>query len=811
MDNYDHNYQYDGSGNYYNSEEMTTGDSIAQVFTANGNETLEAIALALYGDNTDYTVNVYTGCAVDDPTSGTLAATKTGNFDYWGYQTIKLDNPVTLTPGQRFAIVITFSGSDINVAYDTTIQEDTYYHMGLIHMTHPNTSYFKGVNDSGWTNKSGDGNYRVKAFTKDVPEDPVPMDLQCVALGSVYQTISGTAGDKIQLPTAAPAADGWTFMGWVTAPTPETATKPAFYKPGATFKLTTSVPAVYALYMRAEAINAPVTYELITSMPDTWVGKYVLVAVPVSGSTEYALTGLSAGTEGTNIENSSNGASTLFTSTGITRNGTTLSNVPDVYVFEVESTSYGLSLKSVSEGSYYGSKQTGSGSAGYSLYAYPEFQESNTTWTFEIDDDEMYLKNNSAGQIPYLAVSGSWGFSLTRFGSEFKFYKQNPTENYYYSTEIGNASHTHTLTHFAAKAPTCAVAGNIEYWFCAPCGKYFSDAAAQNEITQADTIIPATGSHSYDGWTSNNNGTHSHACSVCGDTVTETCTYTDVVTAPTTTEQGYTTHTCTVCGYSFVDSYTDPTGESFTVSFSVPNGVTEIAAMTCQAGASITLPTAGAPEGYTFLGWVTEDVNNVTEMPTVLTGSYSATADITLKALYSHVETTVAGYERLTEAPADWTGSYVITCGNTDTMTVLKGVSGNKKLEAASAGAAAAFSTTGMTIDGNALSGVTDAYVFTVTANGDKFAIQNAQTGTFLVNRGGYLYSYKLPAASYCLWTLAMNDGAVDATNTASKTLSYLDFSTKNYFMMNRTASSEICFWKLTSASESTVYTTVID
>ncbi|MBR4905366.1 MAG: hypothetical protein IKZ44_00750 [Clostridia bacterium] len=460
VDNYDHNYQYDGSGNYYNSQEMVTGDAIAQVFTANGNETLEAIALALYGDNTDYTVNVYTGCAVDDPTSGTLAATKTGNFDYWGYQTIKLDNSVTLTPGQRFAVVITFSGDDINVAYDTTIQEDTYYHMGLIHMTHPNTSYFKGVSDSGWTNKSGDGNYRVKAFTKDIPEDPVPMELRCVALGSVYQTISGTAGDKIALPTSAPDADGWSFLGWVTAPLPETAEKPAFYQPGATFKLTTSVPAVYALYMRAEAIDAPVTYELVTAMPDTWVGKYVLVATPQTGTAEYALTGLSAGTSGTNIENTSTGASTRFTDTGITRDGTTLSNVLDTYIFEVTATSYGLSLMSVSEGSYYGSKSTGSGSASYALYAFPQMQEANTTWTFEIDGDEMYLKNNSAGSIPYVAVSGSWGFSLTRYGSVFKFYKQNPTENYYYSTEIGG-----TVAAPAFKTHALALEGKIGIYF----------------------------------------------------------------------------------------------------------------------------------------------------------------------------------------------------------------------------------------------------------------------------------------------------------------------------------------------------------
>ena len=808
VDNYDHNYQYDGSGNYYNSQEMTTGDSIAQVFTANGSETLEAVALALYGDNTDYTVQVYTGCAVDDPSSGTLAATQTGNFDYWGYQTIKLDDPVALTPGQRFAIVISFSGSDINVAYDTTIQEDTYYHVGLIHMTHPNTSYCKGVNDSGWTNKSGDGNYRVKAFTRDVPEDPVPMDLQCIALGSVYETISGTAGDKITLPSAAPAADGWLFLGWVAAPLAETAEKPSFYQPGATFKLTASIPAVYALYSRAEAIDAPVTYELVTSMPGTWEGKYVLVATPTTGSTEYVLTGMSAGAEGVNIENSSTGASTLFTSTGITRSGTTLSTMPDAYVFAVEPTGYGLSLQSVSDGSYYGSKSTGSGSASYALYAFPAFQESNTTWTFEIDDDEMYLKSNSAGSIPYVAVSGSWGFSLTRYGSEFKFYKQNPTENYYYATEIGSVPHTHTLTHMAAKAPTCAAAGNIEYWFCAPCGKYFSDAAAEHEIAQADTVLPATGNHSYDAWSANNNGTHSHTCATCGDTVTENCTYTDVVTAPTETSQGYTTHTCNVCGYSFVDSYVDALG--YTVRFSVPAGVTTIDDMNCQAGASIMLPAAGAPEGYTFLGWVTEDVDHVSSMPAVLTGSYAATADITLKALYSHTDTVAAGYQLVTEAPADWNGSYVITYGKTDTMTVLKGVAGTRKLESATAGAAAAFDTTGMTLNGTVLNNVSEAYVFTITANDGKAAIRSVSSGTFLANRGGYLYSYKALSARYCLWTLSMKDGTVDAANLASKTRSHLGFSPRNCFMIDRSANDGICFWKMGGTTSTTIYTTII-
>ena len=47
------------------------------------------------------------------------------------------------------------------------------------------------------------------------------------------------------------------------------------------------------------------------------------------------------------------------------------------------------------------------------------------------------------------------------------------------------------LKHTDAKDATLAEAGNIEYWFCPACGKYFSDANAANEITRESTVIPA--------------------------------------------------------------------------------------------------------------------------------------------------------------------------------------------------------------------------------------------------------------------------------------------------------------------------------
>ena len=45
------------------------------------------------------------------------------------------------------------------------------------------------------------------------------------------------------------------------------------------------------------------------------------------------------------------------------------------------------------------------------------------------------------------------------------------------------------LKHVPAKAATTSAEGNIEYWHCGGCGKYYKDAAAQDEIKQEDTVI----------------------------------------------------------------------------------------------------------------------------------------------------------------------------------------------------------------------------------------------------------------------------------------------------------------------------------
>ncbi len=51
----------------------------------------------------------------------------------------------------------------------------------------------------------------------------------------------------------------------------------------------------------------------------------------------------------------------------------------------------------------------------------------------------------------------------------------------------------HTMEATDYKAPSCTETGNIAYWYCTTCQKYFSDAEGLHSIAQVDTILKANG------------------------------------------------------------------------------------------------------------------------------------------------------------------------------------------------------------------------------------------------------------------------------------------------------------------------------
>ena len=64
---------------------------------------------------------------------------------------------------------------------------------------------------------------------------------------------------------------------------------------------------------------------------------------------------------------------------------------------------------------------------------------------------------------------------------------------YAFVLEIDGFDHEHYLERVAENVASCTGEGNIEYWHCTGCGKYYSDAAGNTEIAYEDTILDAVG------------------------------------------------------------------------------------------------------------------------------------------------------------------------------------------------------------------------------------------------------------------------------------------------------------------------------
>lgn len=112
------------------------------------------------------------------------------------------------------------------------------------------------------------------------------------------------------------------------------------------------------------------------------------------------------------------------------------------------------------------------------------------------------------------------------------------------------AKKEHNLTYVAKQGATCTVDGNIAYWYCETCGKYFADAAATQEISKEDTVIEA--GHNYKAevtwaWSEDNaTAVAKFTCGVCGNAhYVETAT-TSKTDDPSCTENGKTVYTAKV-------------------------------------------------------------------------------------------------------------------------------------------------------------------------------------------------------------------------------------------------------------------------
>ncbi|TGC09155.1 lectin like domain-containing protein [Methanolobus halotolerans] len=167
VSNYDHIYQYDPLGwclNYGYGHTTATG---ANIFTAGSNEILEAVSFYTVDSNSFYNISIYLN-PEDGPINNSGPVTvKNGSIPIAGYHTVDLDTHVSLSAGQNFSVVVTFTTPEYNypAAVETAIpgySSNANAERGQSYLS---------FDRSTWTDISEKGmNICIKAFKKEDKE-----------------------------------------------------------------------------------------------------------------------------------------------------------------------------------------------------------------------------------------------------------------------------------------------------------------------------------------------------------------------------------------------------------------------------------------------------------------------------------------------------------------------------------------------------------------------------------------------------------------------------------------------------------------
>jgi len=199
-DNYDHNYQYDGAvtPDYIY---MTDTIEAANVFVSKGNEELKAVSFMTYSTNIKYTVEIYNKLSDTgfDPTEMTRVSYASGDISYSGYYTVNLTEPVLLTEGDRFAVVVKLekTGEMARLGMECKFGKPGWFNS--VAYIGEGQSYLK--DDGVWKDFTDNsieaenkGNFRIKAFTDDasIPPTPTPTPLNVTVSQKGTLTYNGS-------------------------------------------------------------------------------------------------------------------------------------------------------------------------------------------------------------------------------------------------------------------------------------------------------------------------------------------------------------------------------------------------------------------------------------------------------------------------------------------------------------------------------------------------------------------------------------------------------------------------------------------
>ncbi|MBE6573066.1 MAG: hypothetical protein E7652_01595 [Ruminococcaceae bacterium] len=270
----DNNYTYDPSWaeGYIYSIWPSNGKTVitANNFHAKGHEVLTQVGVYTIDKRSRLVVKIYVDHPLNDPFKGRLVSTVAEEVSGEGYRTIRLTEPVTLTPGQRFCVML--ENTSLTDELPCSVMENTDYSHARA-----GQSYFlsmMGNSSEYYFWRESDGNFLIKAFTKDInppdksalqaqfntatiygyPEDNiyyqnakavlddpnackqdvqnaynrlghqnnyygVKVEFDSVLPTDAPETIISATNNIIEIPDVTPEYEGWAFIGWSTSGT----------------------------------------------------------------------------------------------------------------------------------------------------------------------------------------------------------------------------------------------------------------------------------------------------------------------------------------------------------------------------------------------------------------------------------------------------------------------------------------------------------------------------------------------------------------------------------------------------------------
>ena len=298
--------------------------------------------------------------------------------------------------------------------------------------------------------------------------------------------------------------------------------------------------------------------------------------------------------------------------------------------------------------------------------------------------------------------------------------------------------------------------------------------------------------------------THDVMCTLC-DNVIETVSCEDV-----DTDADHKCDTCNETLASYTHTYDAETHKCL-CGVDAPKGLFYVNGelVDTRYGDTIQLPTQEHIGDFTFVGWVKEELNNSTVEPTKFVNSYSFESEaevVTFYAAYSYSEGESApdAYNKVTEEPSDWSGTYLIVyeAGNVAFNGGLPDTTFDK-----------ASNKISVTINNNSIaaSATVNSAVFVIEKVTGGYSIKS-QSGYYIGNTKNDDNQVELDATNPYVLTITLGDnGTVDIVcgethlryNATSGQERFRFFKGTSYSSMKA-----VSLYKFVAGSGSTIYTT---